>query len=50
MAQLKRAYELAFSRQPEDDELRYAQEFVARHGLTQFCLVLFNASEFHFID
>jgi len=49
-AQLERAYQLAFSRRPENDELQFAQQFVARHGLTQFCLVLFNASEFHFID
>jgi hypothetical protein len=49
-AQLERAYKIAFSRRPEEDELRFAHQFVSRRGLTQFCLVLFNASEFHFID
>jgi hypothetical protein len=49
-AQLRRAYGLALARQPTDEELTYGQQFVARHGLTQFCLVLFNASEFLYID
>jgi hypothetical protein len=49
-AQLCRAYELALARRPTDEELVFGQQFVERHGLTQFCLVLFNASEFLYID
>jgi hypothetical protein len=49
-AQLRRAYGLALARQPTDEELTFGQQFVTRHGLTQFCLVLFNASEFLYID
>jgi hypothetical protein len=49
-AQVGRAYELAFARKPAGDELAFGRDFVARHGLLQFCLVLFNASEFLYID
>jgi hypothetical protein len=48
--QLRWAYELALARQPTGEELAIGQQFVTRHGLTQFCLVLFNASEFLYID
>jgi uncharacterized protein DUF1549/uncharacterized protein DUF1553/cytochrome c len=49
-AQLRRAYWLALSREPATEELAYANDFVARYGFTQFCLVLFNASEFLLIE
>ncbi len=49
-AQIRRAYALAFARQPDADEVEFAQNFVAKNGLAQFCLVLFNASEFLYID
>ncbi len=49
-AQVCRAYELALARKPTDEETAFGREFVARHALTQFCLVLFNASEFLYID
>jgi hypothetical protein len=49
-AQLRRAYALAFGRQPTADEAAFGQGFVADHGLAQFCVVLFNASEFMFVD
>jgi hypothetical protein len=49
-AQVRRAYELAFARPPANQELESARRFVAQHGLAQFCIVLFNASEFMFID
>jgi hypothetical protein len=49
-AQLCRAYELALARKPSDEELASGRRFVAQHGLAQFCLVLFNASEFLYID
>lgn len=49
-AQIRHAYALAFARQPAASELQFGEKFVAEHGLAQFCLVLFNASEFLFID
>jgi hypothetical protein len=49
-AQLRRAYDLAFARQPTDAELALGRRFAAKHGLAQFCLVLLNTSEFSYID
>ena len=49
-AQIHRAYTLAFARQPTPEEIAFGQRFVADHGRTQFCVVLFNASEFLFVD
>jgi hypothetical protein len=49
-AQVRRAFALAFSRQPSADEAEYAQKFVADRGLAQFCIVLLNASEFLYVD
>lgn len=49
-AQVKRAYALALAREPAADEADFARQFVAKHGLAQFCIVLFNASEFIDID
>ena len=49
-AQVRRAYDLAFARQPTDAELAFGQRFAAEHGLTQFCLVLLNTSEFSYVD
>ena len=49
-AQVRRAYALAFARQPTPQKIASGQRFIADHGLTQFCVVLFNASEFMFVD
>ncbi len=49
-AQVRRAYTLAFARQLTAEELTSGQRFIADHGLAQFCVVLFNASEFLFVD
>ncbi len=49
-AQVRRAYSLAFARQPTPEEIAAGQRFIAEHGLAQFCVVLFNASEFLFVD
>jgi hypothetical protein len=49
-AQLRRAYALAFARQPADDELALGESFVTKHGLMQFCMVLLNSNEFLYID
>jgi Protein of unknown function (DUF1553)/Protein of unknown function (DUF1549)/Planctomycete cytochrome C len=49
-AQIRRAYALAFARQPDAGEIEFGQKFVAQNGLAQFCLVLLNASEFLYVD
>jgi len=49
-AQVRRAYDLSFARQPTDEELAFSQSFAAEHGLTQLCLVLMNTSEFSYVD
>ena len=49
-AQIRRAYALAFARQPTPEELALGQRFIADHGLAQFCVVLFNTNEFLFVE
>ena len=49
-AQIRRAYLLAFSRPPSEEELSLGQKFAADHGLTQYCMVLLNTSEFIYVD
>ena len=49
-AQVRRAYALAFVRPPADDELKFGQQFIEKHGLPQFCIVLLNSSEFLYVD
>jgi hypothetical protein len=49
-SQVRRAYMLAFARPPTPDEIGIGQRFIADHGLAQFGVVLFNASEFLFVD
>jgi hypothetical protein len=48
--QVDRAWRLAFSRPPGNREARAARAFVAKQGLAELCLVLFNANEFLYID
>jgi hypothetical protein len=47
--QITRAFELAFSRRPEDQELHAAKELVAAHGASDFCRAVLNANELMFI-
>ena len=47
---IRRSYELAFGRQPSTDELAFGEKFIVKHGLKQFCVVLFNTSEFLYVD
>lgn len=49
-AQIGRAYLLAFSRSPTEAEESNGIRFAEKYGLTQFCLVMFNANEFIFVD
>lgn len=43
------AYELAFSRPPDDFELREGPAFLREWGLGAFCRAIFNTSEFLFV-
>ncbi len=49
-AQVRLAYRLAFAREPTGEELDEATEFVGRHGLPALCHLLYNASEFVYVD
>lgn len=48
--QLQRVYAIAFARSPTDEELKFGAAFIAEHGLAQFCVVIFNANEFVYVD
>ncbi len=48
-AQVRRAFALAFQRQPDGAELGAAVQFVQTHGLPVFCRALFNANEFAYL-
>jgi len=44
------AYHLALGREPDKVESTKLSDFAAKHGLTNMCRVLFNSSEFMFVD
>jgi len=48
-AQIRRAWSLAFSRAPSDQEAADAQDFAKTHGLAALCRAVLNANEFVFI-
>ncbi len=48
-AQITRAYRLALSRPPADDELRDALPVVRTQGLAVLCRALYNSNEFLFV-
>ncbi len=48
--QIGKVYALAFQRVPQAEELAEAKAFVAGHGLTAFCRVIFNSNEFLYVD
>jgi hypothetical protein len=48
-ARIELAYQLAFAREPSDDETARALELVADSGLAAFCWALFNSSEFQYL-
>jgi hypothetical protein len=48
--QIETAYRLVFSRSPTDDERNAALHYVSKHGMTNFCRLLFNSNEFMFLD
>ncbi|MGV3659218.1 MAG: DUF1553 domain-containing protein [Prosthecobacter sp.] len=45
-AQVKRAFQLAYNRDPNVEELGASQKLIAEHGLPMFCRALLNTSEF----
>ena len=49
-AQIRMAWQLAYGRLPESQELAAAEKFITAHGLTLFCRSIFNSNEFMFID
>jgi hypothetical protein len=48
-AQVRRAFRLAFQRDPSADEAAVAADLVRGHGLPALCRALFNANEFVFV-
>jgi hypothetical protein len=48
--QVRRAFRLAFGRDPSDAEEKAAEQLVQARGLAAFCRALFNANEFVFVD
>ncbi len=44
--QVRRAWQLAYQRDPTADELKLATKLVTDHGLKSLCRVLFNSNEF----
>jgi len=44
------AWQLALGRPPEPEERAKAQEYIARNDLDRFCLLLFNMSEFVYVN
>ncbi len=48
--QVKRAYAVAYGRQPSAEELEWTTAFVKDYGLPALCRVIFNSNEFLYID
>ncbi|TWU06198.1 DUF1553 domain-containing protein [Stieleria varia] len=48
--QVRRAFALAFGRQPSAEETRLATELVDKQGLFSLCRSLFNSNEFVYVD
>lgn len=49
-AQITRAFEIAFGRQPTESELILAADFVDQQGLFGLCRSLLNSNEFIYVD
>jgi hypothetical protein len=50
VTRVEAAYRLAFGRNPTRDERQSASDYIEKHGLANFCRVLFNSNEFMFVD
>jgi hypothetical protein len=47
--QIRRAFEVAFNREPEAPELAASERLIAEHGLSAFCRAMLNANELMFV-
>jgi len=47
--QVERAYQLAYGRSPQEDEMDAAAEFIKTEGLVPFCRAILNSNEFLFV-
>ena len=50
VAQVRRAFQLAFMREPGTEEIAAATALIESHGLRAFCRALLNSSELIYID
>ncbi len=48
--QIDQAYQLALNRLPAPAESRKLCDFARKHGLASVCRLIFNTSEFMFVD
>ena len=48
--QVKQVFRLAFSRMPDEEELRIAKELVDAFGMEALCRAIFNSNEFLFLS
>jgi hypothetical protein len=48
-AQVELAFQLAFGRAPEEQELAAAKDLIRQQGLSIFCRALLNANEFVYV-
>jgi hypothetical protein len=49
-AQVNDAWHRAFGRMPKDDEKKLALDYLSRNSLPRLCLLIFNMSEFIYVD
>ncbi len=49
-AQIRGAYELAYSRPASDTDVEVGLRFIKQYGLAAYCRVLFNSNEFLYVD
>jgi len=50
VAQVKDAFRIAYAREARVEELSLSTEFIEQHGLPAFCRVLFNSTEFLYVN
>ena len=50
LAQVRRGFVVAFSREPDDDEVATAVRVIQEHGLPTFCRALLNTNELIYLD
>ena len=48
--QIQLAFRLCYCRDATDDELKSCETLIAEHGLSAFCRVLLNTSEFIYLQ